>query len=136
MRLCDSLYVGQLLRTTTNEYAKITTITPQKIYVAFRGKIYCRDINIIGEKLFILPEDKNKISKRESDQQEFDQQESDPDCRDRTCRDCKWYVSEECFGQKRICNDFKEAAILSKQEIKNWPQYGDATYFRLHGRKK
>lgn len=48
------------------------------------------------------------------------------------CFSCMKYRSNECFGGKK-CSEYRKAPDISKDEMENWPQYGDATYYRLRG---
>ena len=40
----------------------------------------------------------------------------------------------DCIGEKNICEYFREATNISKEEQADWPQYGDATYYKLKSR--
>src|SRR5690554_6158497 len=67
-----SLEIGQVLITTTNEKATIVEITDSTIKLYFKGRVYIRPKSIIGEKLFITSEDKQKreiIEKKEQRKQ-------------------------------------------------------------------
>ncbi len=52
-----------------------------------------------------------------------------------TCEMCKYARREECFPREKICPDFEKAYEVSKEERERWPEYGDATWFKLHGKK-
>lgn len=54
-----------------------------------------------------------------------------------TCKNCMLYKREDCFGKDTICEDYKYAPDMDDEKRKNWPKYGDATFFRMHrhGRK-
>lgn len=51
------------------------------------------------------------------------------------CRDCMDFRNSNCFGNDKICEDFRYAYTFSKKETENWPTIGDATYLRLKGNK-
>lgn len=52
------------------------------------------------------------------------------------CRKCKLYRREDCVGERQICELFETAPDISKEEMDQWPKYGDATYWRLHSKEK
>lgn len=54
----------------------------------------------------------------------------------KSCKECLSYRKEECFGKNKICDDFKYAPLMDDEKRRNWPRYGDATYFRMTSRKK
>ncbi|NLL46044.1 MAG: hypothetical protein GX250_04440 [Clostridiales bacterium] len=56
---------------------------------------------------------------------------------EQSCENCMLYRSAECFGQKGnlLCEFYKPAPTISKEEIANWPEFGDATYFRMGWRR-
>ena len=39
-----------------------------------------------------------------------------------SCKNCMLYRSEECFGEKEICEFYSYAPTISKAEIDNWPK--------------
>ena len=83
-----------------------------------KGKNYKRNKSIIGKKLFIL----DNIT---DTQEEVVKQ---------ICNNCLILKKGDCFGKKVICKDYKHVASVSKEEISNWPEYGDATYYRMKSR--
>ena len=38
-----------------------------------------------------------------------------------SCSDCMLYKKGDCFGQSKICNDFKYSPSMSSEEKENWP---------------
>lgn len=52
-KLDNELFIGQKLRTLTNEFVIIVEIKENQITVRYKGKDYERDISIIGNKLFV-----------------------------------------------------------------------------------
>ena len=109
------IFINQKLRTLTNEFVTVVRFDGENIFVEYRGKTYRRSRSIIGKKLFILDEE-NKTH---------------------TCANCMEMRRNECFGKKEICEYFRYALTISKKESENWPQYGDATKFRMKsGRNK
>lgn len=53
-----------------------------------------------------------------------------------TCKDCMDYRNGNCFGADKICEDFRFAPTFSRKETENWPEVGDATYFRRKGKSR
>lgn len=47
------------------------------------------------------------------------------------CKDCMMLKRGDCFGEKEICDLFKVSPSVMKEEKERWPQYGDATAFKL-----
>ncbi|MCI7148071.1 MAG: hypothetical protein MSA45_08060 [Firmicutes bacterium] len=50
------------------------------------------------------------------------------------CKDCMLYRNETCFGSKEICEDFRFAPTIPKEEMDLWPKMGDASFYRMGGR--
>lgn len=48
------------------------------------------------------------------------------------CLSCRFAKSGECFPRKEICPEYEPAYIVPKSERDAWPEYGDATAFRLN----
>ena len=53
-----------------------------------------------------------------------------------TCKNCLEYKKSECFGKPQPCDDFRYSPDMDEEKRKNWPKYGDATFFRMHGHKR
>lgn len=53
-----------------------------------------------------------------------------------TCKDCMDYRNGNCFGADKICEDFRFAPTFSRKETENWPEVGDATFFRRKGKSR
>lgn len=53
-----------------------------------------------------------------------------------TCLTCKLARSGECFPQKQICKDYEKAFEVPKEERKDWPLMGDASYLKQTGRHR
>lgn len=49
-----------------------------------------------------------------------------------SCKKCMLYRREDCVGDVQICDFFEQSPDISDEEIKSWPEYGDATNLRLH----
>jgi hypothetical protein len=43
------------------------------------------------------------------------------------CKNCMEYKNGNCFGQSQICDDFRLAPEISKEEINNWPKNGSVS---------
>ena len=54
----------------------------------------------------------------------------------KSCKNCMSYRNGDCIGSKDTCAYFEYAPVISKEEMDNWPEYGDATFFRAHGHKR
>ena len=95
---------------------KVIGIHDDHFEVSYKGKRYQRPYTILGKKLFFEPQlSEKKLS----------------------CDTCFFRVSEECMSLRSIpCEDYRAVPNISKTEKENWPQYGDATAFRLHDRKR
>ena len=52
------------------------------------------------------------------------------------CKNCMLLKKGDCFGKDNICEDYRYAPDMDDEKRKNWPKYGDATFFRMHGYKK
>ena len=78
--------------------------------VEYNGKYYKRTYDIIGKKLFLEPQ-LRKI---------------------RVCDNCFRRHTGECTSLSGdVCEDFIVRQKLSQEEIDSWPEYGDATAFKL-----
>lgn len=42
----------------------------------------------------------------------------------------KLWRNGNCFGAEKICEDFRFTPMFSRKKTGNWPEVGDATYFR------
>ena len=51
------------------------------------------------------------------------------------CQDCMLLKRGDCFGEKEICDFFKFSPSVTQREKERWPQYGDATAFKLGERR-
>jgi hypothetical protein len=60
-----SLYHGQKLLTKNGEEVTVKHIIEGVLTVEYKGKLYKRPLNIIGEKLFVKDNDKNQRGKHE-----------------------------------------------------------------------
>lgn len=105
----NSIHLYQKLKTTTNEFATIVKIEKDEIVVFYKGNLYRRNKSIIGKKLFIADVVSDKIEVKSN-----------------TCNDCMLMRSEECVGAKEICEFFKYAPTIPKEEMQLWPTIGDA----------
>ena len=114
------LAIGQRLWFSHDGFVTITDVTSHYILVEYKGKIHRRPQSIIGEKLFLTQDLGNTVDKSEKKY---------------SCSDCKLYRRDDCFGQKKICEDFKLSPNISENETRNWPKYGDATYYRMTSNK-
>ena len=43
------------------------------------------------------------------------------------CKYCMEYRNGNCFGESKICNDFRPSPEISKEEVNNWPKYGSVS---------
>lgn len=120
----NNIHLYQRLRTITNEFVTIVKIEENTITVRYKGKSHERPKNIIGRKLFVCKEDEN-----------CDEPSTDK-IKKNTCDDCMMMRNGECFGAKEICEFFKYAPTISKEEMDSWPEYGDALSYRFDKRDK
>ena len=52
----------------------------------------------------------------------------------RSCMECQSLKSGECgWMQSCACADFRPVSHYLENNKQYWPEYGDATYFRLNG---
>lgn len=107
--IMNNIHLYQKLKTTTNEFVTIVKIEKDEIVVFYKGNLYRRNKNIIGEKLFVVEVAMVK-----------------PKSKRKTCNDCMLMRSEECVGAKEICEFFKYAPTIPKEEMVLWPTMGDA----------
>ena len=135
----NELYIGQTLRCKNNELVIIIDFRDDRIFVDYKGKVYERNRNIVGVKLFFLEDDnyKNEINYRNNlstASNELDLQENiNLEC----CNTCMLEKRGDCYGNKNsICENYKHAPSISNKEIENWPKFGDATYYRMTNRKR
>ncbi len=126
-----NLYIGQKLKTTTNEFVTIVKIGEKDIYVDYKGKIYKREKSIIGKKLFVIQNNAEDLSNHSSNPITKSVVEIE-----KSCNSCMVLKRDECIGKKSICEYYKHSPSISKEEINNWPKFGDATYYRFTNNKK
>ena len=43
------------------------------------------------------------------------------------CENCMEYKKGNCFGESQICEDFRLAPIISKEELDRWPKNGSVS---------
>lgn len=117
----DSLRIGQVLITITNEKVRIVGISNTSICVSYDGKKYIRSRDVIGVKLFVI-EDVNihKDEVRIASSTDFVQTNiyipvDNIETLENTCKNCMQYRRDDCFGGENICKQFKNAP-----EIQNW----------------
>lgn len=123
-----NLYIGQKIRSITNDLVEIVDIQGQKVKLLYKGKIYTLNkylISKINKKLFILD---NKIENKIDNKKKIN--ENCESCK--SCKNCMEMKNGNCFGSSSICSDYRHSPEISKDEIDRWPKIGDATYFRLH----
>ena len=50
-----------------------------------------------------------------------------------SCENCMLPMQDKCQGslENKACEDYRPRYIASKEEMENWPAYGDATAFRM-----
>ena len=122
-------YLGQRLRTTTNEFVTVEGIDGDYIFVCYRNKMYKRDKGVIGTKLFVCEAQEEKVHE-EPIENEY---ATIVEC----CSNCMEMRSGECAGTQGMCDFYRYAPnILSKEKTVDWPKYGDATYYRMKYGKK
>lgn len=94
----------------TEGYVVVVQRLEDYFVVEYRGKYYKRGYDVIGKKLFFEPQ-LEKI---------------------RNCDNCFRRYSGECTSLSGVvCDDFIVRQKLSQEEMDSWPEYGDATAFRL-----
>lgn len=91
----NKLYISQKLLTTTNETVTIKHIRDDEIDVEYRGKIYTRNIDIIGKKLFLIENDANNSTHNKKIEKH-----------DYSCMECRFQRNGDCFGKTQICKEF------------------------------
>ncbi|NCB42144.1 MAG: hypothetical protein EOM59_05945 [Clostridia bacterium] len=129
------IFIGQKLKTTTNEYVTITKIDRDFIYVYYKGYVHKREKSIIGKKLFVI-EDK-KVKKETKDTTTTKTKKTKGSNKPgRSCNNCMKMKNGECLGGKSICKFYRNSPSISQEEMASWPKYGDATYLRLHGKSR
>ena len=113
--------VGETLYCKNGETVVVTAVHEKYVFIEYKGKIYTRDISIIGRTLFresltstkqntkYQKEKTKQLSKKTINQREKIQKAS--------CYECAFYKREECFGEKMACKDFKYAPTISLDEL-------------------
>jgi hypothetical protein len=117
------LHIGQRLVCSTGEKVIIKSVTTDRIWVEYRGKIYKRPKSIIGTKLFFEKTDGQLLKPKVSQNYEY------------KCRDCMVYRRGDCFGKMHLCDDFIASPNISRQEMDNWPSMGDASRYKARSRR-
>ena len=118
--------VGQKLVCLNGEKVIVNRITEAEIIVEYKNKLYRRSKDIIGHKLLLQKyEEQPKISKTSDYSKEYEHD----------CKDCMVLRRGDCFGEKKLCSFFVASPKVTKEEMDNWPKYGDATYYRMTSRK-
>ncbi len=51
------------------------------------------------------------------------------------CKKCILYKREDCFVESQICAHFEPSPDISEEEIRSWPKYGDASYYRFYSKQ-
>lgn len=119
-----NLYVGQKIRSITNDLVEIVDIQGQKVKLLYKGKIYVLNkylISKISKELFIVD---NTIENKKNINENSE--------RCKSCKNCMEMKNGNCFGSSSICSDYRHSPEISKDEIDRWPKIGDASYYRLH----
>ena len=49
-----------------------------------------------------------------------------------SCKKCMFYKNDDCFGEKTICEDFKNCPDISTYEMELWPKEMLGPYGTLH----
>ena len=49
----------------------------------------------------------------------------------KTCKNCMEMKKGECLGRKTICEHYRYSPTMTEEMKRTWPDYGDATAFRL-----
>jgi len=129
------IFVGQKLKTTTNEYVTITKIDRDFIYVYYKGYVHKREKSIIGKKLFIDEDDNAKKETTNTAASTTIKKETSNNP-SRSCSNCMSMKNGDCLGGKSICEFYRNSPSISQEEMASWPKYGDATYLRLHGKSR
>lgn len=94
---------------TTTEAAASEPVAPETVRVT----------DVADKPVHTEPADKKPPEKKE-EKREVD------------CLSCRFAKSGECFPQKKICSEYEPAYVVPQSERDAWPEYGDATAFRLN----
>ena len=101
-------------RNCTEGYVVVVQEFENYFVVEYNGKMYKRPYDVVGKKLFLEPQLK-KI---------------------RNCDNCFCRFSGSCTSLTGIvCDDFIARQKISQEEIDLWPEYGDATAYKLRDYK-
>jgi hypothetical protein len=95
---------------------RVSGISKEGFTVLYHGKCIYRPYTALNHTLFF--------------ESQLKKQEEAPAIR--KCENCKYYRNETCGAVSgRICEDYSPIPHISDEEIASWPQYGDATAYKL-----
>lgn len=117
-------------KSNTNNEIEQTTSHPKETAKTIDNKETTSTKNIVNE-LEVITEGIEELSKSEELNNSIIQEE-----KSLTCRNCLEYKKSDCFGKPQICEDFRYSPDMDDEKRKNWPKYGDASYFRMHGHRR
>ena len=114
---------------TKNEIEETTNPQLKETVETIDEKVTTSTKNIVNE-LEVITEEIEELPEFEELNDSVIQEES------LTCKNCLEYKKSECFGKPQICEDFRYSPDMDDEKRKNWPKYGDASYFRMHGHRR
>ena len=123
------LYIGQKIRSATNDLVEIVSIQGLKVKLVYKCKEYILNkyilgkylTNKIGKELFVI--DNN--TKNNTNMKNEKTVNTDESCK--SCANCMEYKNGNCFGLSEICNDFRYSPKLSNEELSMWPKDGQVS---------
>ena len=136
------LVVGQFLwwvdhNTETEGKVIVTRVEKEYFSVKYKGKEIARPYSVLGTKLFYSPqlsEISQATPKPPQAASNIPQEQSKPVTK--ACSNCFLHYSGECTSiRDELCEDYRARQVVSKEEMSDWPEYGDATAFRIKKRK-
>ena len=103
----------------------VVKVEKTQFVVQFNGKEYTRDFSVIGNKLFY------------TSQLQMGELETAPQPGVKSCATCFLRYSGECTSLKdELCGDYRAKQTIPQEEMEAWPEYGDATAFRIKSSKR
>ena len=109
-----SVFIGKKFKIISNgtvSHAEILDIEDEFAIVLIDGKRFKMDKKKLIKKFSDYEVEKNTKSKSQ-------------------CENCMEYRNGNCIGNKHICEDFRLAPEISREEMDRWPKYGSVSRSR------
>ena len=101
----------------------------KKFKIITNGKTLHAEIKHIGDKYVIVSiDDKRFKMDKKKLMQKFSDYEIEKNMEaKRNCENCMDYRNGTCGGMFHVCDDFRIAPDISKDEMDRWPKYGSVS---------